>query len=81
MGWEDPLEKEMATNSSVLAWEIPWTEEPGGLQSMRSKKSRTRTGMCVHTHMWVQGYTPKLVTLMPVNMTLFGKRVFADVIS
>ena len=38
-GWEDPLEKEMATHSSVLAWEIPWTEEPGGLQSMRSQKS------------------------------------------
>ena len=33
-GWEDPLELEMATSSSILAWEIPWTEEPGGLQSM-----------------------------------------------
>ena len=32
--WEDPLEKEMATHSSILAWRIPWTEEPGGLQSM-----------------------------------------------
>ena len=30
-GWEDPLEKEMATHSSILAWEIPWTEEPGGI--------------------------------------------------
>ena len=34
LGWEDPLEKEMATHSSTLAWKIPWTEEPGGLQSM-----------------------------------------------
>ena len=34
LGWEDPLEKEMTTHSSTLAWEIPWTEEPGGLQSM-----------------------------------------------
>ena len=34
LGQEDPLEKEMATHSSILAWEIPWTEEPGGLQSM-----------------------------------------------
>ena len=34
---EDPLEKEMATHSSILAWEIPWTEEPGGLQSMGSQ--------------------------------------------
>ena len=32
LGWENPLEKEMATHSSTLAWEIPWTEEPGGLQ-------------------------------------------------
>ena len=37
LGWEDPLEKEMATHSSILAWEIPWTEEPGGLQSMGSQ--------------------------------------------
>ena len=34
LGWEDPLEEEMATHSSILAWEIPWTEGPGGLQSM-----------------------------------------------
>ena len=34
LGWEDPLEKEMATHSSILSWRIPWTEEPGGLQSM-----------------------------------------------
>ena len=37
---EDPLEKEMATHSSTLAWKIPWTEEPGGLQSMGSQKVR-----------------------------------------
>ena len=34
LGWEDPLEKEMATHSSTLAWKIPWTEEPGRLQSI-----------------------------------------------
>ena len=39
-GWEDPLEEEMATHSSVLSWEIPWTEEPGGLQSMGSQRTR-----------------------------------------
>ena len=38
---EDPLEKETGTHSSILAWEIPWTEELGGLQSMGSQKSRT----------------------------------------
>ena len=38
---EDPRKKEMATHSSILAWEIPWTEEPGGLQSMGRKESET----------------------------------------
>ena len=41
LGWEDPLEKEMATHSSVLAWGIPWTEEPGRLQSMRLRELDT----------------------------------------
>ena len=41
MGWEDPLEKGMATHSSILAWGIPWTEEPSGLQSTGCKKSDT----------------------------------------
>ena len=39
-GWEDPLEKGMATHSSILAWRIPWTEEPGGLQSVESQRVR-----------------------------------------
>ena len=42
LGWEDPLEKEKATHSSILTWEIPWAEEPGGLQSMGLQKSWTR---------------------------------------
>ena len=41
LGGEDPLEKEMASHSSILAWETPWTEEPGGLQSMGSQESDT----------------------------------------
>ena len=41
LGQEDPLEKEMTTHSGMLAWEIPWTEEPGRLQSMGSQKSWT----------------------------------------
>ena len=55
LGWEDPLEKEMASHSSVLAWEIPWTEESGGLQSVGSQRvehdwahERTHT----HTHIF-----------------------------
>ena len=38
LGWEDPLEKDMATHPSILAWRIPWTEEPGGLQSKGSQR-------------------------------------------
>ena len=45
LGWEDPLEKEMATHSSTLAWRIPWTEEPGGLHS---PWGRSRTGLSTH---------------------------------
>ena len=42
LGWEDPMEKEMATHSSILAWEIPWREEPGGQQSIGLQKSQTQ---------------------------------------
>ena len=42
LGREDPLEKGAAPDSSILAWEIPWTEEPGGLQSVGSQKSQTQ---------------------------------------
>ena len=40
LGWEDPLQKEMATHSNIHAWKIPWTEEPGGLQSMGLLRAR-----------------------------------------
>ena len=42
LGWEDPLEKQKATHSSILAWRIPWTEDPGGLKSMVSQKNWTQ---------------------------------------
>ena len=48
LGREDPLEKEMTTHSSILAWRIPWTEEPGGLQSMGSQKVDATERL--HTH-------------------------------
>ena len=62
LGWEDPLEKEMATHSSILAWRIPWTEEPDGLQSTGSQ----RVG-----HDWAtslslsHGYTTNFFSLSP----------------
>jgi len=48
VGREDPLEKEMATHSSILAWRIPWTEELGGLQSMGRKESDTTERLHYH---------------------------------
>ena len=42
LGWEDPLEEDMGTHSSTLAWEIPWREEPGGLECMGLQKNRTQ---------------------------------------
>ena len=52
LGWEDPLEKGMATHSNILAWRIPWTEEPGGLQSMglqESDMTEVTKYTCTHT--------------------------------
>ena len=49
LGEEDPLEKGMATHSSILAWEVPWTEEPGGLQSMGSQRAG-HNWATEHTH-------------------------------
>ena len=54
LGREDPLEEGMATHSSILAWRIPWTEEPGGLQSVGSQKSRTRLSIrCMDVFSWL----------------------------
>ena len=51
LGWEDPLEKEMVTRSSLLAWEIPWTEEPGGLQFMGMQ--RVRHDLAIEEHKYI----------------------------
>ena len=50
LGWEDPLEKEMATHPSTLAWKIPWTGEPDRLQSMGSKESNRTEQLHFHFH-------------------------------
>ena len=49
LGWEDPLEKGTGTHSSILAWRIPWTEEPGGLQSMAGCRPKSQTGLMQST--------------------------------
>ena len=52
LGGEDPLEEEMETHSSILAWKMPWTEEPGRLQSIESQRVRHKSSnrACMHTH-------------------------------
>ena len=56
LGWEDPLEQEMASHSSILAWEIPWTEEPEGLQSIVLQRVR---------HDWATEHAPRSEKNMP----------------
>ena len=75
-GLERSLEKEMATLSSILAWRIPWTEEPGGLQSMRLQESDTTEGL-THTHshnMWRHC----LEVLSPLFFTVLLDYVFDE---
>ena len=62
LGREDPLEEEMATHAGILAWEIPWTEEPGNLHSMESQKSQT--GLCNYTTTDLKNYETKLSRVM-----------------
>jgi len=57
LGWEDPLEKEMATHSSILAWSIPWTEKPGSLQPTGVTKSQTQLSNFAH-HKIVDSHMP-----------------------
>ena len=64
LGWEDPLEKEMATCSSILAWRIPWTEEPSGLQSVGSQRIR-HDGAHTHTH------THTAIRILPSSQETF----------
>ena len=57
LGQEDPLEEAMATHSRILAWRIPWTEEPGGLQSIRSQRVRHNWIDSTHTHTHTHTHT------------------------
>ena len=60
LGGEDPLEEEMATHSSILAWEIPWTEEPGGLQSTGSQSQKQLKRLSIQLkRLCTQSFTSK----------------------
>ena len=70
MGQEDPLEKKMVTHCSILAWEIPWTEEPGWLHCMGSQKSQTRLSNKTATTML---FSSSVVTLCdPIDCGMPG---------
>ena len=64
LGREDPLEKEMATHSSILAWKIPWTEEPGGLQFMGLQKSFTFTSTYLKVAVHVFFFQPHSLRIL-----------------
>ena len=76
LGQKDPLEKGMATHSNILAWRIPWTEEPGGLQSMGLHRVRhnwvsdTHTHAHAHTHARAHTHTSALLELQLVQLTV-----------
>ena len=75
LGWEDPLEKGMATHSSVLAWRIPGTEEPGGLQSMESQRVGHNSTADAFTSL--SGYVRFLVS--PLGDKISSKEVMDSV--
>ena len=64
LGQEDPLKKEMATHSSILAWEIPWTEEPGGLQSGVAKSQTRLSDFAFHFQSICKQFWASLVAQM-----------------
>ena len=74
LGWEDPLEKGMATQSSILAWRIPWTEEPGGRQPW----GRTESDMTEHHHQLLGffGFILKGTRKSNSQMMFIGKATF-----
>ena len=59
LGWEDPLEEDMVTNSSILAWRIPWTEESRGLQAIESQRVRRDWSNWVHTDVCIAIHSEK----------------------
>ena len=68
LGWEDPLEEGVAIHSSILAWRIPWTEEPGGLQSMGSQKVE---------HNWTNFHFPIILKIEESEIVSLIKHYFS----
>ena len=73
LGQEDPLEEKMATHSSILAWEIPWTEEPGGLQSMGSQRVRHNLATKFHFSLWFGTSLPGISLFLNTSPPISGQ--------
>ena len=73
LGWEDPLEKEMATHSSILAWRIPWTEEPGRLPVHGVSESQTRLSdfTSLHLNLILAWFLAIVCTVFIVTIIIF----------
>ena len=69
LSWEDPLKKDVATHSSILAWEIPWTEEPGGLPSMGSESDTLISVHKRHLSLFLSTYL-SVYLLVPLSVCL-----------
>ena len=69
-GWEDSLEKEMATHSSICAWRIPWTEEPGGLQSIVLQRVRHNWATKQQQHSYKEHYCSPFIEKIQINYLL-----------
>ena len=76
MGWEDPLEKEMATHSSILAWKILWTEEPGRLPSMRSQRVDKTEWLSTQAHFLSFSRSHRLWHHLFLSLDLYGLVVY-----
>jgi len=79
VGWEDPLEKQMETHSSIPAWRIPWTEEPGGLQSMESQSRKIKRGKPKESIIFLpqDNYCPLLGPLSFIVKSSFSSSSFS----
>ena len=83
LGGEDPLEKEMTTHSSILGWEIPWTEEAGGLQSMGSQRIvyNLAAQQMLPVRDWIVSPQKPYVEALTSNVTVFRDRNLKEVIT
>ena len=78
LGQEDPLEEDMATNCSILAWRIPWTEEPGGLQSTRSQRVGHTEEYVLNDSLVTEIYFHNLILLSSVASVVSNSQLFAS---